>query len=129
MYNTVTSVGYLVADPEVRHTKTGKTITKLRVGISPSRAKEKCFIDVEFWEKPAEIAAEYLKKGREFLFTGELAADSWEDKNGGGKRTKLYIRGKELQFLNSGKKDDDQNSGGNSSQSSNNSDDDDEIPF
>ncbi len=105
MYNTITAVAYLVRDPEIRTTTGGKKVVSLRVGISPSRAKTKCFIDVEYWDKTAEIAAEYLNKGREFLFTGELSMDSWE--KDGEKKTKYFIRGRELQFLNSGKKDDD----------------------
>lgn len=133
MYNTITAVGYVVADPEVRTTSTGKKITKIRVGISPSRAKEKCFIDVEFWEKLAEVAEKYLSKGREFLFTGELATESWEPKGGEGKRYKNFIRGKDLQFLNSGnKQSSNSNSNSNSDSSTKESssiEDEDDIPF
>jgi single-strand DNA-binding protein len=70
MYNTVTAVGYLVKDPEMKQTNSGKTVTRLRVGISPSNAKTKCFIDLEVWDKTAEVAGKYLSKGREFVFSG-----------------------------------------------------------
>tara|TARA_A200000159_G_C7333037_1_gene343785 strand:+ start:591 stop:965 length:375 start_codon:yes stop_codon:yes gene_type:complete len=108
MYNTITAVGYLVKDPEMKQTNSGKTVTRLRVGISPSNAKTKCFIDLEVWDKTAEVAGKYLSKGREFVFSGELAMDSWE--KDGKNFSKYYIKGRDIQFLNSGskeKKDDD----------------------
>jgi len=127
MYNTITSVGFLAKDPEMRQTSTGKNVTTLRVGISPSQAKTKCYIDVVFWEKTAEIANQYLKKGREFLFTGELAMDTWE--KDGQKRNKHYIVGRELKFLNSGKKEDGASGGGGQSNSGGDASNDDDIPF
>ena len=110
MYNSITAVGYLVKDPETRQLNGGKSVTRLRVGISPSNAKTKCFIDLEVWDKLSEIASKYLTKGREFVFTGELAMDVWENKENGKSQSKYFIRGNNIQFLNSGKKDDSQSS-------------------
>ena len=110
MYNSITAVGYLVKDPETRQLNGGKSVTRLRVGISPSNAKTKCFIDLEVWDKLSEIASKYLTKGREFVFTGELAMDVWENKENGKSQSKYFIRGNSIQFLNSGKKDDSQSS-------------------
>jgi len=110
MYNNITSVGYLVKDPETRQLNGGKSVTRLRVGISPSNAKTKCFIDLEVWDKLSEIASKYLTKGREFVFSGELAMDTWENKETGKPQSKYFIRGNNIQFLNSGKKDDSQSS-------------------
>lgn len=127
MYNTITAVGYLVKDPESKTLSGGKTVARLRVGISPSNAKTKCFIDLEVWDKTAEVAAKYLSKGREFVFSGELAMDTWE--KDGKQNSKYYIKGRDIQFLNSGKKEDSgdkpetPNSGGGSAPN------DDEVPF
>jgi|11BtaG_2_1085332.scaffolds.fasta_scaffold10018_5 single-strand DNA-binding protein len=110
MYNSITSVGYLVKDPETRQLNGGKSVTRLRVGISPSNAKTKCFIDLEVWDKLSEIASKYLTKGREFVFSGELAMDTWENKDTGKPQSKYFIRGNNIQFLNSGKKEDGQSS-------------------
>jgi len=110
MYNSITAVGYLVKDPETRQLNGGKTVTRLRVGISPSNAKTKCFIDIEYWNSLAEIASKYLTKGREFVFSGELAMDTWDDKETGKTQSKYFIRGNNIQFLNSGKKEDSNNS-------------------
>ena len=105
MYNSITAAAYLVKDPEVRTTPTGKKVANLRVGISSSNAKTKCFIDVEYWDKTAEIAEQYLTKGREFIVQGELCMSSWEKE--GKSFSKYHIRGKDLQFLNNSKKSDD----------------------
>ena len=127
MYNSITAAAYLVKDPEMKQTNSGKTVTRLRVGISPSNAKTKCFIDLEVWDKTAEVAAKYLSKGREFVFSGELAMDTWE--KDGKQNSKYYIKGRDIQFLNSGKKEDSgdkpeaPNSGGGSAPN------DDEVPF
>ena len=68
-------------------------------------SSESCrFIDVEYWDKTAELAEKYLSKGREFIVQGELCMSSWE--KDGKNFSKYYIRGKDLQFLSSAKKSD-----------------------
>ena len=47
MFNSITAAAYLVKDPEVRQTSTGKKVANLRAGISTSNAKTKCFIDFQ----------------------------------------------------------------------------------
>tara|TARA_R100000231_G_scaffold129628_1_gene101074 strand:- start:245 stop:535 length:291 start_codon:yes stop_codon:yes gene_type:complete len=78
MYNSITAAAYLVKDPEVRTTNNGKKVVSLRAGVSTSNAKTKCFVDIEYWDKTAEIAEKYLSKGREFIVNGELCMSSWE---------------------------------------------------
>ena len=99
MYNSITAAAYLVKDPEVRTTSTGKKVVSLRAGVSTSNAKTKCFVDIEYWNKTAEIAEKYLSKGREFIVNGELCMSSWE--KDGKNFSKYFIRGKDLQFLSS----------------------------
>ena len=48
MYNSITAAAFLVKDPEVKTSSTGKKVANLRVGISAANAKTKCFIDCEF---------------------------------------------------------------------------------
>ena len=99
MYNSITAAAYLVKDPEVRTTSTGKKVVSLRAGVSTSNAKTKCFVDIEYWNKTAEIAEKYLSKGREFIVNGELCMSSWE--KDGKNFSKYFIRGKDLQCLSS----------------------------
>jgi len=125
MYNSITSAAYLVKDPETRTTTTGKKVANLRVGISSANAKTKCFIDVEYWDKTAELAEKYLTKGREFIVQGELCMSSWE--KDGKNFSKYFIRGKDLQFLSNSKKSDSEGGGGDQKNDADNSSDD--VPF
>ena len=101
MYNSITAAAYLVKDPEVKTISSGKKVATLRVGISPANAKTKCFVDVEYWDKTAELAEKYLAKGREFVVQGELCMSSWE--KDGKNFSNYFIRGKDMQFLASKK--------------------------
>jgi single-strand DNA-binding protein len=100
MHNTIVALGHLVADPTTQHTQSGKAICRMRVCISDNSAKNKCFIDVEAWEKLAEVCQQYLVKGREVYIEGELSSSSWE--KDGQKQTKNFIRAKTVKFLKSG---------------------------
>ena len=108
MYNSITAAAYLVKDPESRTTSTGKKVVNLRVGISSSNVKDKCYVDVQYCDKQAEIAEKYLSKGREFIVQGELSMSSWE--KDGKNFSKYFIRGKDLQLLSSKKKESDDSS-------------------
>ena len=125
MYNSITAAAYLVKDPEVKTISSGKKVATLRVGISPANAKTKCFVDVEYWDKTAELAEKYLAKGREFVVQGELCMSSWE--KDGKNFSKYFIRGKDMQFLAS-KKSENKSDESDSSDSGSSAETDD-IPF
>jgi len=82
MFNTIVALGYLVKDPEIKQTQSGKSICMMRVCVSENNAKTKCFIDCEAWDKTAEACGKFLKKGREVLIEGELCMSSWTNKEG-----------------------------------------------
>ena len=126
MFNSITAAGYLVQDPDTREVNS-KKVCKVRLCISNNRAKddEKLFIDVEMWGRQAEIADEYLKKGRSIIVQGELRRNSWE--NEGKKYTKDFITAQSFQFLNTGGTSEDGGAKAPSKASASNSDE--EIPF
>ena len=66
------------------------------------RKEETTFVDVTLWGRQAELAGEYLAKGRPVMIEGRLQLDSWEDKATGQKRSKLRVVGETMQFLGSG---------------------------
>ena len=105
MYNKLIGIGHVVKDPESRTTSTGKQVCTLRVCISDSQAKNKCFIDCECWDKLAEICAKFVKKGKEIMIEGELCMSSWTGKDG-STQTKPYVRVDKVKFLNSAPKSD-----------------------
>jgi single-strand DNA-binding protein len=63
------------------------------------RKEETTFVDVTLWGRTAEVAGEYLSKGRSILIEGYLKTDSWDDKETGKKRTKLKVIAEVLQML------------------------------
>jgi single-strand DNA-binding protein len=60
-------------------------------------------VDVTLWGRQAELAQQYLSKGRGAYIEGRLQLDTWDDKETGKKRSKLKVIGENLQFLPDGK--------------------------
>lgn len=100
--NQVTIMGNLVRDPEVRFTQSGLAICNATIAVNKKRKDKEdkvAFIDVTIWDKRGEAFAKFHKKGDQALVSGELEMDSWEDKNGGGKRTKLKVVAHSWEFV------------------------------
>ncbi|MDG1894464.1 MAG: single-stranded DNA-binding protein [Fuerstiella sp.] len=108
-FNKVILVGNLTRDPEVRYTTGGTAVTDVSLAVnrqwtdrsSNERKEETTFVEVTLWGRTAEIAGEYLSKGRPCLIEGRLQLDQWEDKETGKKRSKLKVVGDTLQLLGS----------------------------
>lgn len=108
-FNKVILVGNLTRDPQVRFTPGGTPVTDLGLAVSRqwydkssnSRREETTFVDVTLWGRQAEVAGEYLSKGRPVLIEGRLQMDSWEDKETGQKRSKLKVVGENMTMLGS----------------------------
>jgi single-strand DNA-binding protein len=107
-FNKVILLGNLTRDPEVRYTPKGTAVTELGMAVNRvytadngEKREETTFVDVTLWGRTAEIAGEYLKKGRPVLIEGRLQLDSWDDKQSGQKRTKLKVVGEGLQLIGS----------------------------
>src|SRR5207245_1046233 len=105
-FNKGILLGELTRDPEVRYTPKGSAVCDLGIAVnrvyttdSGERREEATFVDVTLWGRTAEIAGEYLKKGRPVFIEGRLQLDSWDDKQTGKKRTKLRVVGESMQLL------------------------------
>jgi single-strand DNA-binding protein len=105
-FNKVILLGNLTRDPEVRYTPKGSAVCDLGVAVNRvyttdtgEKREEATFVDVTFWGRTAEVAGEYLKKGRPIFIEGRLQLDSWEDKQSGQKRSKLKVIGETMQLL------------------------------
>lgn len=104
--NKVILIGNVTRDPEVRHTPKGTAVTDLGIAVNRvysseqgDKREETTFVDVTLWGRQAELAGEYLTKGRPVYIEGRLQMDSWEDKASGQKRSKLKVVGETMQFL------------------------------
>ncbi len=107
--NKVMIIGNLTADPEVRTTPRGTSLTELRLAVNRvtsgqgegERREETTFLDVTCWGRTGEVAAQYLAKGRPVFIEGRLQQDSWEDKQTGQRRSRIRIVAENLQLLGS----------------------------
>jgi len=92
----------------VRYTPKGSAVCDLGLAVnrvyttdSGEKREEVTYVDVVLWARLAEIAGEYLKKGRPVFIEGRLQMDSWDDKQTGQKRTRLRVVGETMQLLGS----------------------------
>lgn len=107
-FNKVILMGNLTRKPEVRFTPSGMAICKIGMAMnrrfkdqSGEWKEEPTFVDVTIFGKRGEAFAKYHDKGRPAFIEGELRLDTWQDKQSGEKRSKLYVVGNEWQFVGS----------------------------
>lgn len=105
-YNRVLLLGNLTRDPEIRYTPKGTAVAELGLAVNRvysaengEKREETTFVDVTLWGRTAEIAGEYLKKGRPVFVEGRLQMDTWDDKATGQKRSKLKVVGEAMQLI------------------------------
>lgn len=99
-------IGNLTRDPEVRYTPKGSAVADLALAVNRTytaengeKREEVTYVDIVLWAKLAELAGQYLHKGRSIFVEGRLQMDQWEDKQTGQKRTRLRVVGEGVQFL------------------------------
>ncbi|WP_456479605.1 single-stranded DNA-binding protein [Nautilia sp.] len=106
MYNKVILVGNLTRDVELKYTPTGTAIAKFGLAtnrtfkdsVTGENRQEVMFIDITVFGRSAEIANQYLRKGRRVLIEGRLVLDQWVD-GSGQKRSKHSIVAEKVQFM------------------------------
>lgn len=104
--NKVILIGNLGRDPEVRYTPSGAAICNVTIATSRNwkdkttgeKTEETEWHRVVFYDKLAEIAGQYLKKGRSVYVEGRLKTRKWTDKDGIEKYTTEIIAS-EMQML------------------------------
>lgn len=103
--NRVLLIGNLTRDPELRYTPSGSAVADFGLamnrvwkGQDGARQEETTFVDITAWGKTAELAKQYLSKGRRVFVEGRLKLDQWTSQEG-QKRSKLSVVAETLQFL------------------------------
>ena len=86
MLNRITMTGRLVADPELRRTQSGVSVTSFRIAndrdYGKGEEKETDFFDVVAWRSTAEFICKYFTKGRMISVDGRLQTRGWKDREG-----------------------------------------------
>ena len=107
--NKVILVGRLGADPEMRNTGSGSAVTNLSVATNDGYKDKQTgqFVDDTEWHRVvlfnrlAEVAAQYLKKGRPVYIEGRIRTNKWQDQQGQDRYT-TEIVANEMQLLSDG---------------------------
>ena len=107
-FNKVLLLGNLTRDPQLRYLPSQMAVAdfglacnrKFRTAAGEDR-EEVTFVDITAFGKQAEIINQYCQKGKQIFIEGRLKFDTWEDKQGGGKRSKLSVVVENFQLLGS----------------------------
>ncbi len=102
--NKVHLVGRCGRDPEVKYFESGKIVANFAIAVNrntSNRDEPPDWIDLELWDKTAEVAGNYVKKGSLIGVTGSLKFDRWNDRNSGEERQKAVVRVDKLELLGS----------------------------
>ena len=103
--NKVQIIGRITQDVELRQTPNGQSVTTLSIATNRNwtdgagmKQEQAEFHNVVLWAKLAEIAGQYLQKGRRVYIEGRLQTRSWEAQDG-SKRYKTEIVGENMIML------------------------------
>ena len=105
-FNRVIQMGNLTRDPQLKYLPSQTPVVEF--GLATNRKwkdsngqdrEDVCFVECAAFGKQAEVINQYCQKGRPLLVEGRLKYDQWEDKQGGGKRSKLSVVVENFQLL------------------------------
>lgn len=90
MINRITIGGRITADPELKQTNSGASVTSFTIACDrdfKDKDGEKCvdFVTIVAWRQTAEFVCKYFSKGRMILVDGRLQIRNWKDKDGNGR--------------------------------------------
>ena len=105
-FNKVFLMGNLTRDVQLKYLPSQTAVAefglacnrKFRTANGEDR-EEVTFVDITAFGKQAEVLNQYMSKGKPIFIEGRLKYDQWEDKNGGGKRSKLTVVVDKFQFI------------------------------
>jgi single-strand DNA-binding protein len=105
-FNRITIVGYLGRDPEIKYTPDGQAVCNFSIATSEKRKDSRTgeaqdvttWFRVTLWGRKAEVANQYLSKGKQVYLEGSLRQDEWTDRDG-ARRTTLAVSATDIQFL------------------------------
>lgn len=108
-YQQITVVGNPGQDAEMSYTPSGKAVAKVSIavnrkwtGTDGQKIEKSTWFRFSFWEKQAEFAANYIKKGKEVMVIGEVEdARAFTDKDGNA-RASLECTGRQIILLSGG---------------------------
>ncbi len=108
MVNKVILIGNLGRDPELRTTPSGQPVASFSLATNRrwrdrdgNRQEQTEWHDIVCWGRQAEIAGQYLTKGKQIYVEGRLQTRSWEDRQSGEKKYRTEVICDNFQMLGS----------------------------
>ena len=105
-YNKVFLMGNLTRDPQVKHLPNQMVVAEFGLAVNRryktatgEDKEEVAFVDCSAFGRQAETISQYCTKGKPIFVEGRLKFDTWDDKQGAGKRSKLTVVVENFQFL------------------------------
>jgi single-strand DNA-binding protein len=105
-FNQVILMGNLTRDPQLKYLPSQTAVAEFGLAVSRrfrtqagEDREEVLFVDCSAFAKTGELINQYFTKGKPIFIQGRLKYDSWEDKQGGGKRSKLTVVVDNFQFV------------------------------
>jgi single-strand DNA-binding protein len=107
-FNQVILLGNLTRDPQLKYLPSQTPVVEFGLAMnrkfklqSGEDREEVTFVDCSAFGRQAEVINQYCQKGKQIMIQGRLKFDQWEDKQGGGKRSKLSVVVEQFQLLGS----------------------------
>jgi single-strand DNA-binding protein len=104
--NRVMLIGNITRDPSSKQLPGGTSVCEFGLAMNRrfktsagEEREEVLFVDCSAWGKQGETIQQYCTKGKPLFIEGRLKLDTWDDKNGGGKRSKISVVVENFQFL------------------------------
>src|SRR5918992_3756056 len=105
-FNKVVLMGNLTRDPALKHLPSNLVVAEFGLAVNRryktatgEDKEEVAFVDCTAFGRQAETISQYCTKGKPIFVEGRLKFDTWDDKQGGGKRSKLTVVVENFQFL------------------------------
>jgi single-strand DNA-binding protein len=105
-FNKVILLGNLTRDPQLKYLPSQTPVVEFGLAVnrryktqSGEQRDETTFVDCSAFGRVAEIINQYCRKGNMLFVDGRLKYDQWEDKQGGGKRSKLSVMVENVQLM------------------------------
>ena len=100
--NSISLIGRLGRDPEVRYFEDGRVVANFTLAVNGFK-EEVDWFKIEAWGKTAQVVADYCRKGREVGILGRMASQKWTDRATGEERTGWVVKAGHVDLIGKGR--------------------------
>ena len=112
-FNNCTFSGNLGRDPDIRYFEEGKVLANFSIAVEGRKKGDTLWMTVKVWNKPAQVIADYVRKGSKIIVSGELQEETWT--KDGVEKSRMVLNCQNFTLLDSKREGGGAPSGGGSS--------------